>query len=501
MNDKQLTIEEKIERIENSESFEDLKTGWFPQSASTSYYFVSYCHKDYKKVFIDILGMQGVDSDVAVWYDRELSAGRDWEKEAKTHIYDFDCLGVIFYISENSVESTSIPKEMQMVLDAGKPFIPILLPVETMPDYEGEYLSGEKLLKILRPRLSKDDETYKLYHEMFGENITYLLNTSSPQDKIERMKKSFTRRPLLEISGYKNRVGTAGTIAAVNNINVIEVNESDYRFIDENNQPITVSEIGKCAFSNCKQLETVMLPKTIRIIGKFAFYNCKKLKTVKLSSDSGLEYINDSAFMHCRNLINIALPNGTRRIGNNAFSGCSCLTNISIPHSVKSIGEFAFFGCSGLTSFDIPDSVESVGKFAFSGCSGLTSISIADSVKSIGELAFSGCSGLTSIDIPDSVESIGFFAFGDCSGLTSISIPHSVKSIGRGTFNNCSSLTSIVFDGSMDEWKNIYTSDEGAFIPIKENAQEREHDNRLKITQEVTVTCTDGSIKLNKITH
>lgn len=64
---------------------------------------------------------------------------------------------------------------------------------------------------------------------------------------------------------------------------------------------------------------------------------------------------------------------------------------------MTSIGNYAFVGCKGLTSITIPDSVTSIGERAFEGCSGLTSITIPDSVTSIGGSAFYNCTGLTSI--------------------------------------------------------------------------------------------------------
>ena len=93
-------------------------------------------------------------------------------------------------------------------------------------------------------------------------------------------------------------------------------------------------------------------------------------------------------------------------IGDRAFVGCRDLTSIIIPNSVTSIGDGAFISCKGLTSITIPNSVKSIGLGAFEWCDGLISISIPYSVKSIGQCAFLGCSALTSIVIPNSVKSI-----------------------------------------------------------------------------------------------
>ena len=91
-----------------------------------------------------------------------------------------------------------------------------------------------------------------------------------------------------------------------------------------------------------------------------------------------------------------------------------------VTYRVTSIGGYAFIGCKSLTSIVIPESVTSIEDYAFIGCKSLTSIVIPESVTSIGERAFWECSSLTSIVIPDSVTSIGEQAFRDCSSLTSI---------------------------------------------------------------------------------
>ena len=201
--------------------------------------------------------------------------------------------------------------------------------------------------------------------------------------------------------------------------------------------------------------------------------------------------IGDDAFLSCRGLISVTIPNSVTSIGNSAFSGCSGLTSVTIPNSVTSIDSSAFYivknieyhgSATGapwgaltlngviegdfifsdnthsvLTAYvgnggnvTIPNSVTSIGELAFYNCSGLTSVTIPNSVTSIGGGAFYGCSGLTSITIPNSVTSIGNSAFYGCSGLTSnVTIPNSVTSIGELAFYNCSGLTSVTIPNSV----------------------------------------------------
>jgi hypothetical protein len=175
-----------------------------------------------------------------------------------------------------------------------------------------------------------------------------------------------------------------------------------------------------------------------------------------ITFDGEVTTIGNGAFFECYYLTSVVLPNSVTSIGNQAFWYCIGLTSVTIPNSVTGIGVSAFAYCSGLTSITIPNSVTSIGTYAFVGCSSLTSIIIPNSVTSIGDWAFSNCSGLTSITIPNSVTRIGESAFDGCSGLTSITIPNSITTIGYKAFRNCSGLTSITYEGTQEQWNNIY---------------------------------------------
>ena len=193
----------------------------------------------------------------------------------------------------------------------------------------------------------------------------------------------------------------------------------------------------------------------------------------------GETVIEEYAFLGCKDLTALEIPDSVKTIGRRAFYCCTGLTSVEIPNSVTEIGAHAFYGCTGLTSIEIPNSVIFIGESAFQGhnierlvvhsqnprysCSGNCVLSknreilvlgckasiIPNSVKTISGFAFASCTGLTSVEIPDSVKTIGRRAFYCCTGLTSVEIPNSVTEIGAHAFYGCTGLTSIEIPNSV----------------------------------------------------
>lgn len=174
-------------------------------------------------------------------------------------------------------------------------------------------------------------------------------------------------------------------------------------------------------------------------------------------------------------LANIPFMEYLKRVPEYAFYDSEKLTSVVIPAGVTSIGRLAFCSCTGITSITIPDSVTSISFGAFSYCTKLTSIELPASVTEIGENAFYQCEGLTSVVFPNSVITIGDDAFSNCSGLTRITIPASVTSIGTDAFWKCRSLTNITYEGTKEQWEQIYNKEAFANVYF-------------------TVNCTDGQI-------
>lgn len=212
-----------------------------------------------------------------------------------------------------------------------------------------------------------------------------------------------------------------------------------------------------------------------------------------------------NAFLDCKDLTSLKLPETCVTIARNSFKGCSSLKVSPIPVTATSIGTGALNGCSGLEELTIP--VGWAGPMIsedLAGCSSLKKLIFADSEtafkmnfeafgkteesrvanKSIEEIyfgrdidaslyvsnlqpfhnlsalkkvtfagnatnisgtMFQGCTALETVEFAagNTVSTIGALAFQGCSSLKTIALPEAVTSVADNTFNGCKALTSI----------------------------------------------------------
>ncbi len=109
--------------------------------------------------------------------------------------------------------------------------------------------------------------------------------------------------------------------------------------------PVTV--IDWYAFSNHKNLRSVVLPETVTHISRYAFAHCISLEEINMPAS--LYAIEQYAFHDCPLLGDITLPGNLAIIEQRAFSECDSLTAITLPASCKTIGDYAFFDCESLS--------------------------------------------------------------------------------------------------------------------------------------------------------
>ena len=175
----------------------------------------------------------------------------------------------------------------------------------------------------------------------------------------------------------------------------------------------SVETIGDYAFSGCKSLISVNVPKVISL-GRQVFENCEHLSKVDLPAATS---IGNRAFFYCSSLTTIDLPMATS-IGDDAFYYCTNLAKVNLPMTT-SIGSDAFDGCNSLTTIDLP-AATSIGSSAFYYCSSLTTV-VLPAATSIGSNAFYYCEKLTTVDLPMATN-IGAYVCSSCPTLKALII-------------------------------------------------------------------------------
>ena len=133
---------------------------------------------------------------------------------------------------------------------------------------------------------------------------------------------------------------------------------------NEINIPNTVKTIGREAFYENKNLETVVLPDSVEIIEDYAFYEAK-VKNIKLSNN--LKSIGAYAFF-VGDFDSISLPDSLEEIGESAFAICNNLRSVTIGENVKVIKEGAFSGCDSLEEVIIKSNLTRLEEYAFYLC-------------------------------------------------------------------------------------------------------------------------------------
>ena len=91
------------------------------------------------------------------------------------------------------------------------------------------------------------------------------------------------------------------------------------------------------------------------------------------SFTSDANYIEDCAFSRCRYLKYLNLPK-VNEIGKDAFIGCLSLNDVHLSDCLKVIGSGAFMGCHFLNYIELPSSLVEIGDMAFCECTNLTLI-------------------------------------------------------------------------------------------------------------------------------
>ena len=232
-----------------------------------------------------------------------------------------------------------------------------------------------------------------------------------------------------------------------------------------------LKEIDSHAFLNCKKLASITLPNSVTYLGENdptsnaggVFEGCESLTSFTFPSSYASRNLPSFTFKECKNLATINW-NGynPKRLNSCAFQDCDKITWSQVPQSVEELGDNCFYHCDALTTVDL-SRIKKMDTGVF-WHTPLTSVEWPAAVTEIPARTFWGCGQLTTIKgIPgqpgawDNITKIGEDAFNECKALTTIKLPNSLKTLDKQAFRSCWNLKNVEYSNQLE------TIGEGAF--------------------------------------
>lgn len=209
--------------------------------------------------------------------------------------------------------------------------------------------------------------------------------------------------------------------------------------------------IRSCAFSECKNLETLDIPKGIKI-DSYAFSGCEKL-----ADKDGFIIIDNCLYGYYGHEKCVVVPDGVETIKLFKDSSIederySCVEEVILPESLKEIGERAFSCCKSLRKLVVPEDVV-ISHSAFEGCNNLAD---SNGFLIINNCLFGYYGNEIRVEIPEGVEVIKTFKDSTLgnrfySKIEELVFPASLREIEVYAIE-LDSLQSVIFKGEF-----IYT--------------------------------------------
>lgn len=216
-------------------------------------------------------------------------------------------------------------------------------------------------------------------------------------------------------------------------------------------------------------VHSIVLPQSLRVIGSYAFMRCRRLESIYLPDN--VEYIGHAAFdgeyvdhvdvSELNNHIQIIDTYEPRDYEHQPYKALlTCdgkflfylrtvnngMLEFPLLNKVEYWGAKATYESDGRTmEIDLPTSVKTIGPYSFENCIFLWHVNFKDlvSLEEIGEGAFYNCFNLEDVVLCDSVIAIDNFAFAKCASLAKLEMPSSIQKIGTNAFWGCRGLNEI----------------------------------------------------------
>lgn len=501
--DQQIKIKKEI--IDNNE-LRTIPKEYLPEIVTDEYYFISYSHLDYKKVYSDLFDLER--AGLSIWYDLGMPAGSNWKDTATKFLMPYQCKGVIFYLSRNALKSKAIVDEIEFAERSKKPIVAIFL-----AESKDEKLWD--LVEELNAKREISSYDYKVFERVFNKDVLYLTPFESAKRRRDQIKSALPKISKLEIDYsrfienpdetrklypcvvltikslrdyYANKIVSEDFEALLTDERLIKeirnaFENTDYDAIYDEEEELYCDEyiIGPSAFSNMINLEYVEIPyNTDEEIGSCAFSGCTNLKTVKFISYAATISLGDCVFYNCESLE--AFDFDWVSLGNACFLCCRNLKSADLSKiDNDEIPAGCFQYCQSLNEVILKDEIKVIGVKAFS-FTAIEELRLPKSLEKIEWCAFYHCEKLRSIIFNDGLKEIDSDAFANCFSLEEVHLPGSLIKIDH-CFSDCYSLKRIYFNGTVAQMNKLSNNDPSQLVGIID------YD-----TPPVEIICTDGTL-------
>lgn len=223
--------------------------------------------------------------------------------------------------------------------------------------------------------------------------------------------------------------------------------------------PETTVRIAAYSFTDCAELERVVVPEGVLFVGYDAFHGCGLRE---LTLPESVEYIDKYAFCECDGISEVAIPSGATYLGDGAFMGCSGLETVSFGEAIDELRDYTFADCENLTTVRL---VASSGKAlswisysAFSGTRFLQNTTRYENGLLLlgGKYLIRAAEDVKTCDIPEGVVGIADGALSDVSDLRVVRIPSGVRKGLWGLAVSIDDSVRIDYDGTTEDFERVY---------------------------------------------
>lgn len=224
--------------------------------------------------------------------------------------------------------------------------------------------------------------------------------------------------------------------------------------------PANLETIGDGAFYSCSNVDGFDFSKCTKLssIGSITFANCTKI--TKMNLPASLKTIKGDAFNDCPELTELTVHSDNKSLKSKkniiytydetqALCCTRTIPSVDFPPNLTQIADWAFMYCKKLQELKLPDSVETLGFQTFYGCDGIKgTVHLPRNLKTIGNSAFSWCREVDGFDFSkcNELSSIGGRAFADCTKIKEVRLPEKLTNIAGDAFSGCTELKTITVD-------------------------------------------------------